>query len=100
MIQAYLYDSDYIFTESKFVEILGNYKTDVPMSIGYVKPKFDIKKNEWVEGASEQEIKDWEDAQVKPQPTEIEILQAKLNSATEQLDFQEELIVEMAMMIY
>ena len=31
---------------------------------------------------------------------EIEILQAKLNSATQQLDFQEELIVELAMKIY
>lgn len=35
-----------------------------------------------------------------PQPSEIEILQAKLNSATQQLDFQEELIVELAMMVY
>ena len=35
-----------------------------------------------------------------PVPTEIEILQAKLNSATQQLDFQEELIVELAMMVY
>lgn len=35
-----------------------------------------------------------------PQPTEIEILQAKLNSATQQLEFQEELIVEMAMLLY
>ena len=35
-----------------------------------------------------------------PQPTEIEILQAKLNSAAQQLDFQEELIVELAMKVY
>lgn len=35
-----------------------------------------------------------------PQPNEIEILQAKLNSATQQLDFQEELIVELAMKAY
>ena len=34
------------------------------------------------------------------QPTEIEILQAKLNSASQQLEFQEELIVEMAMIVY
>ena len=35
-----------------------------------------------------------------PQPTEIEILQSKLNSTTQQLEFQEELIVEMAMLLY
>ena len=38
--------------------------------------------------------------EIIPQPSEIEILQAKLNSATQQLDFQEELIVELATMVY
>lgn len=37
---------------------------------------------------------------IPQQPSEIEILQAKLNSATQQLDFQEELIVELAMKVY
>lgn len=37
---------------------------------------------------------------IPPQPNEIEILQAKLNSASQQLDFQEELIVELAMKVY
>lgn len=35
-----------------------------------------------------------------PKTSEIEILQAKLNSATQQLDFQEELIVDLAMKVY
>ena len=35
-----------------------------------------------------------------PQPSEIEMLQAKLDSAAQQLDFQEELIVELATMVY
>ena len=59
------------------------------------------------EGANEEERdfeyteeRGWFDVGTVPQPSEIEILQAKLNSATQQLDFQEELIVEMAMLLY
>ena len=46
------------------------------------------------------EERGWYEVGTIPQPSEIEILQAKLNSATQQLDFQEELIVELAMKVY
>ncbi|WP_242863288.1 hypothetical protein [Clostridium botulinum] len=35
----------------------------------YIKPKWDFKKEEWVEGATEEEIKEWEEEN-KPQPKE------------------------------
>ena len=50
---------------------------------------------------AEQVYAEWLENKDKPsQPSEIEILQAKLNTATQQLDFQEELIVELAMKVY
>lgn len=63
--------------------------------------------NPMPEGAVEQERnfeyseeRGWFEVGIIPKPNEIEVLQAKLNSATQQLDFQEELIVELAMKVY
>ena len=57
--------------------------------------------NETTGQTAEQVYAEWLENKDKPaKPTEIEVLQAKLNSATQQLEFQEELIVEMAMLLY
>lgn len=37
---------------------------------------------------------------IPSKPSELDILKTKLNSAMQQLDFQEELIVELAMKVY
>ena len=46
------------------------------------------------------EERGWYEVGTVQVPSEVDILKSKLNSTTQQLDFQEELIVEMAMMIY
>lgn len=65
MIQVFLYDKNNIFTESKFVEEISNNMTTVPILIGYIKPKFNTDLNEWIEGATPQEVKEWEESQPK-----------------------------------
>ncbi|NFE74379.1 hypothetical protein FDC27_08825 [Clostridium botulinum] len=46
----------------------------------YIKPKWDFEKEKWTEGATEEEIQEWEESnKPKPvQPTEIEVLQKQL----------------------
>lgn len=90
--------------------------TAVQMTRGYVRSKFDKELQEWVEGATEEEIKEWEEAN-KPlpqEPSEMEILSSEveklkaenklLNAQVEALsattDFQEDCLAEMAMLVY
>lgn len=70
---------------SNYYEILNEQRYDIAI--------WNFEQDKWV-GVGEQR------PVIFPQPTEIEVLQAKLNSATQQLEFQEELIVELAMMVY
>ncbi|MBY6816476.1 hypothetical protein HYH38_08245 [Clostridium botulinum] len=46
----------------------------------YINPKWDFEKEEWVEGATDEEIKEWEEKNkpVEKEPTETEILQRQL----------------------
>lgn len=65
--------------------------------------------SEWVEGATEQESKEWEEAQPKP-PTPIKtneelqeenkLLKAQVEALSLTADFHEELIAEIATMLY
>lgn len=81
MTQVWVYDENSIFVESKMVdkieELEGN-MTRIPLLIGYLKPRFTG--TEWLEGATEEEIKEWEEKnKPKPkEPTETEILQKQL----------------------
>ncbi|NFG60528.1 hypothetical protein [Clostridium sp. CMCC3677] len=45
------------------IQIVNRYTGD------YVKPKWDFEKEEWIEGATEEEIKEWEESN-KPKPKE------------------------------
>lgn len=72
--------------EAVFEEVIKN-----PLPVGTLEEERDFEYNE---------ERGWFEKGKPLKPNEIEILQSKLNSATQQLDFQEELIVEMAMMIY
>jgi hypothetical protein len=78
--------------EGQFLVSLSNYY-DVLNLERYPNAIWDFELKMWI-GIGEQR------PVVVPMPSEMDILQAKLNSATEQLDFQEELIVELAMMVY
>lgn len=79
MIQVWIYDKDKVFVESKFVEEVGRNMTTVPLLVGYVKPFFTGK--EWIEGATPEEITQWEDVnKPKPQePNEMEVLQRQID---------------------
>lgn len=100
MIQVFIYDELGFFKSSGFVDELKENMTTIPILVGCVKAKFDTKLNEWVEGATQEEIKEWESKQPVSEPTEVEVLRTKLDFATKQLEQQEELIVELAMKVY
>ena len=87
MIQVFIYDENGFYIDSKFTEELGENMTVKPILIGRVKPKFDKEADEWVEGATEEEIKEWEANQPKPQPSETEKLKQELLTVQEALDF-------------
>lgn len=99
-MQVFIYDENGFYIESKFVDEISENMTTVPILIGRVKPKFDKELKEWVEGATQEEIKEWESKQPVSEPTEVEVLRTKLDFATKQLEQQEELIVELAMKVY
>ena len=79
MIQVWMYDKNNVFTESTFVEEVMKNMTTTPLLVGYVKPTFTGR--EWIEGATDEEIKEWQETN-KPnsQPqNEMEVLQAQIN---------------------
>lgn len=77
---------------------------------GLIMPRWDEREKEWVEGATVEEIADWEAEHPAPEPpalTEMErlresnrILTAQVAALSEQNDFQEDLIVELAGIVY
>lgn len=73
-MQVFIYDENGFYIESKFVDEISENMTTVPILIGRVKPKFDKELKEWVEGATQEEIKEWESKQPVLKPTEIETL--------------------------
>lgn len=99
-MQVFIYDENGFYLDSKFVNELGKNMTTEPILVGRIKPKYDTKLNEWVEGATEEEILEWKNKQPVSEPTELEVLRTKLDFATKQIEQQEELIVELAMKVY
>lgn len=78
MIQVWCYDKDGFFIKSIFVEKVEKNMTEVALTIGYYKAKFD--NDEWIEGATEEEIKEWQEKNKlkSKEPNETEILQKQL----------------------
>ena len=78
MTQVWIYDENKVFVEYKFVEEVIENMTTVPLLVGYVKPTFTGR--EWIEGATDEEVKAWEEAnKPKPQePNEIELLKEEV----------------------
>lgn len=74
MIQVWLLDENNFFTGiSNFVNEIGENMTTIPILVGYVKPK--LVNDEWVEGATEKEIQEWQEANkidICPEPTDKE----------------------------
>lgn len=108
MIQVWLLDENDFFTgESKFVDKLCNNMTSEPLTVGYIKAKWTG--TEWVEGATDEEIDEWNDSQPEPSippksneelEQENKILKAQISALSSNQDFLEECIAEMAMMLY
>lgn len=73
-MQVFVYDSEGLYIGSKFVDEIEENMTTIPILVGHIKPKFDTKLNEWVEGATEKEITDWKNKQPVSEPTEMEVL--------------------------
>lgn len=108
MIQVWLLDEDNYFTGiSDFVEEVGDNMTTEPLLIGYVKAKWTGR--EWIEGATDDEIKAWEESQPKP-PTPVKtneeleaenkLLKAQVGALSANQEFLEDCIAEMAMVVY
>lgn len=108
MIQVWLLDENNFFTgESVFVDEVTENMTTEPLLIGYVKAKWTGK--EWIEGATDEEIEEWKNIPIEPiivaksneeLENENKILKAQIQALTAASEFHEELIAEMAMMIY
>lgn len=71
------------------------------------KPKFDIELDDWIEGLPEEEVSKLQAILQEQHPDELEILKqentllkAQIQAAADRSDFHEELIVEMAMLMY
>jgi len=75
MIQIWEYDENGFFTESVFVKEVKENMTETPIEVGYYKAKWNG--TEWVEGATQEEIIAFQEAN-KVIPTTDDILRAKL----------------------
>ncbi|WP_061308178.1 hypothetical protein [Clostridium botulinum] len=65
-------------------------------NVDLIKPKWDFEKEEWIEGATEEEIQEWEESnKPKPkEPTETEILQKQLlETQNLVLELQEQILL-------
>ena len=60
-MQVWMLKDNFYIGETKFVEEVTENMTDVPLLVGYIKPYFNGTK--WVEGATEEEIKEYKQAQ-------------------------------------
>lgn len=108
MTQVWLLDEDGFFTGvSKFVEEVETNMAIQPLLVGYVKPKWTGR--EWIEGATDEEIQEWKNSLPKmPAPVktneelehENKLLKAQVQALNATTEFHEELIAEMAMVLY
>lgn len=78
--------------ENQFLVTLSNYY-EILNKERYLSAVWNFKQEKWI-GQGEKQ------PSLQQTPNELEILQTKLNAATQQLEFQEELIVELAMRVY
>ncbi len=92
MIQVWTYDENKVFVESIFVDEVTQNMTTIPFLVGYIKPTFNEELEEWFEGATEEEIKAWEEEN-KPKPTEpsteneMEVLQKENKQLWDTVEF-------------
>lgn len=105
--ESVLYNQEtnqYYSENFEWVDLNYNYTNIKPQRL--IKPKW--AGTEWIEGASEEEIAEWQAQQdITPQPTELELLQqenvllkAQVNALNESQTFLEDCLVEVGQVIY
>lgn len=99
MTQVWIYDENKLFIESKFVDEVVESMTDVPLTVGYVKAKFDEVNQVWVEGATQEEIDTWNEANkpsTKPSTDDkMEVLLAENKELKSRVDATENCLLEL-----
>ena len=110
MIQIWKIDENNFFTgESYFVEEVKENHVTTPILVGYIKPFWTGL--DWTEGATEEEIEQFKDKQIDICPEdrpktneelteENKLLKAQLEAATQQQEFLETCVMEMAQVVY
>ena len=97
MIQVWMLDKENYFTgESAFVEEVTKNMTTTPYNVGYIKGK--LVDDEWVEGATEEEIQEWINS--RPKPVECISLEDEVKQLKADKDFLTACIMEMAQIVY
>ena len=96
MIQVWKIDNEGYFTgESDFKEEreLNQFDVTEAIDVGYIKPRWSGSK--WIEGATEEQIKQFEEEMFKPQePTEFEKLKELVLVQQEEIIIHEEFSVD------
>lgn len=85
MIQVWKYDENKVFIESCMIEEIEENMTTVPLTIGYIKPKFNEEIQEWYEGATDEEVREWQEENQQPSKTKICKSAEELTVENEQL---------------
>lgn len=85
MVQVWIIDNNNFYTgESYFVEEPSTNEVVTPITVGYVKPKWDG--DGWTEGATEEEVQAWKDSQItEREPTEVEKQREIINTLGQEL---------------
>lgn len=94
MTQVWLIDSQgFYLNESKFVEEVSENMTTTPLLIGYIKAR--LVDNEWIEGATEQEIAEYEASKQIDNCLPVSKTNAELTAEIDSLNsFIEELLFD------
>lgn len=93
MIQVWKYNEQKVFVKSALVKEVAINMTTIPLLVGYIKPTFNEEIQEWFEGATEEEIKQWEEEN-KPvlEEDSTQVLRQEINNLKESQQVQDFLI--------
>lgn len=85
MIQVWLIDENNFYTgKCDFVEEPKENEITKPYEVGYVKGKWDFELQDWIEGATAEEIQEWKDNKIDicPEKTTEEKVEDLINQVT------------------
>lgn len=121
MVQVFLIDEDGFYTgEDAWVEEPQKNEITEPYSVGYIRGKWDFEVKQWVEGATKEEILEWEEQdkidictsktveerlaeseqKLEEKDRENKILKAQIEANASSYEFLESCVMEMAGKVY